>query len=68
MEPVDQSIHEPGQAAQMELCFPEPRIPAGFGQSIMSPVMVMTLPYSRLFNALMIPDPQAEFLSQGFRA
>lgn len=58
MDPADQLVHEPGQAAQMDLWFPEPRIPVGFGQSMMLPVLVMTLSYSRVLGALSVcPDP-----------
>lgn len=56
VDPVDRLVHEPGQAAQMDLWFPEQRIPVGFGQSMMLPVLVMTLSYSRVFNALMVPS------------
>jgi len=65
VDPVDRLVHEPGQAAQMDLWFPEPRIPVGFGQSMMLPVLVMTLSYSRVFNALMIPSRQGGDLTAG---
>lgn len=65
VDPVDRLVHEPGQAAQMDLWFPEPRIPVGFGQSMMLPVLVMTLSYSRVFNALMVPSRQGPDLTAG---
>src|SRR5690606_40562604 len=43
VDPADRLVHEPGQAAQMELRFPEPRITVGFGQAAMLPVLVMKL-------------------------
>lgn len=43
VDPPDRIVHEPGQAAQMDLWFPEPRIPVGHGQAAMLPALVMTL-------------------------
>lgn len=65
VDPADRLVHEPGQAAQMDLWFPEPRIPVGFGQSMMLPVLVMTLSYSRVLDALMIPSRQGPDLTAG---
>ena len=59
VDPADRLVHEPGQAAQMDLWFPEPRIPVGFGQAAMLPVLVMTLTYSRFLSAVMLPSRQA---------
>ncbi len=42
VDPADRIVHEPGQAPQMGLWFREPRIPVGFGQAAMLPVLVMT--------------------------
>lgn len=41
----------------MDLWFPELRIPVGFGQAAMLPVLVMTLTYSRFLSAVMLPVP-----------
>lgn len=65
VDPADRLVHEPGQAAQMDLWFPEPRIPVGFGQAAMLPVLVMTLTYSRFLSALMLPSRQGGDLLAG---
>jgi transposase len=59
VDPADRLVHEPGQAAQMDLWFPEPRIPVGHGQALMLPVLVMTLTFSKILSAVMIPSRQA---------
>lgn len=59
LDPADRIVHEPGAAAQMDLWFPEPRIPVGHGQALMLPVLVMTLAYSKALSAVMIPSRQA---------
>jgi hypothetical protein len=38
---------------------PEPRTPAGHGQNLMLPVLVMTLGFSRFLTATMLPSRQA---------
>lgn len=65
VDPADRLVHEPGVAAQMDLWFPAPRIPVGFGQAAMLPVLVMTLTYSRFLSALMLPSRQAGDLLAG---
>jgi len=65
VDPADRLVHEPGQAAQMDLWFPEPRIPVGFGQAAMLPVLVMTLTYSRFLSAVMLPSRQGGDLLAG---
>lgn len=65
VDPADRLVHEPGQAAQMDLWFPAPRIPVGFGQAAMLPVLVMTLTYSRFLSALMLPSRQGGDLLAG---
>lgn len=65
VDPADRIVHEPGQAAQMDLWFPEPRIPVGFGQAAMLPVLVMTLTFSRFLSAVMLPSRQAGDLLAG---
>lgn len=59
VDPADRIVHRPGAAAQMDLWFPEPRIPVGHGQAEMLPVLVMTLTFSRFLSAVMIPSRQA---------
>lgn len=65
VDPADRLVHEPGVAAQMDLWFPEPRIPVGFGQAAMLPVLVMTLTFSRFLSAVMVPSRQAGDLLAG---
>ena len=65
VDPADRLVHEPGVAAQMDLWFPEPRIPVGFGQAAMLPVLVMTLTFSRFLTAVMLPSRQAGDLLAG---
>lgn len=65
VDPADRLVHEPGQAAQMDLWFPEPRIPVGFGQAAMLPVLVMTLTFSRFLTAVMLPSRQGGDLLAG---
>jgi transposase len=59
VDPADRIVHVPGQATQCDLWFPEPKIPAGHGQSLMLPVLVMTLTFSKVLSAVMIPSRQA---------
>jgi len=65
IDPADRIVHEPGTATQCDLWFPEPRIPVGYGQAAMLPVLVMTLTYSRFITAVMLPSRQAGDLLSG---
>src|SRR5699024_7924180 len=65
LDPADRIVHRPGEAAQMDVWFPEPRIPVGFGQAAMLPVLVMTLTFSRFLSAVMLPSRQAGDLLAG---
>jgi len=65
VDPADRIVHQPGQAAQMDLWFPEPRIPVGFGQAAMLPVLVMTLTFSKFLAAVMLPSRQGGDLTAG---
>ena len=65
VDPADRLVHEPGAAAQMDLWFPEPRIPVGSGQAAMLPVLVMTLTFSKFLSAVMLPSRQAGDLLAG---
>ncbi len=58
IDPVDRVSYEPGQVAQCDLWFPEPKIPVGSGQDRVLPVLVMTLGFSRFTSAVMIPSRQ----------
>ena len=60
VDPADRIVHEPGEAAQMDLWFPEPRIPVGFGQAAMLPVLVMTLTFSKFLSVLYAPKLRSE--------
>jgi len=65
IDPADRIVRQPGESAQMDLWFPEPRIPVGFGQAAMLPVLVMTLTFSKFLSAVMIPSRQAGDLLAG---
>ena len=65
VDPADRLVHAPGQAAQMDLWFPEPRIPVGAGQASILPVLVMALTYSRVMSAVMLPSRKAGDLLAG---
>lgn len=67
-DPVDKLVHEPGQTTQCDLWFPEPRIPVGGGQAAMLPVLVMTLAFSKVINARMIPSRTAGDILAGMWA
>ena len=65
VDPAERLVHRPGEAAQMDLWFPEPKIPVGHGQSRMLPVLVMTLTFSRWLAAVMLPSRQSGDLLAG---
>lgn len=65
IDPVDRVTYEPGQVAQCDLWFPEPKIPVGSGQERVLPVLVMTLGFSRFMTAVMIPSRQAGDILSG---
>lgn len=67
-DPVDKLVHEPGDTTQCDLWFPEPRIPVGGGQDAMLPVLVMTLAFSKVISARMIPSRTAEDILMGMWA
>ncbi len=68
IDPVDRVVYQPGQLAQCDLWFPEPRIPIAPGQQRMLPVLVMTLAFSRFTAAVMIPSRQAGDILSGMWA
>lgn len=65
VDPADRLEHAPGEAAQFDLWFPEPKIPVGFSQVRVLPVLVMTLTFSRFLRARMIPSRQSGDLLAG---
>ena len=65
VDPADRLVHRPGEAAQLDLWLPEPKIPVGHGQSRMLPVRVMTLTFSRWLAAVMLPSRQSGDLLAG---
>jgi transposase len=64
-DPVDRIVYEPGQVAQWDLWFPEPRVPVAPGQARVLPVLVMTLGFSRFLTATMIPSRRAGDILSG---
>ena len=75
-DPVDRLEHPPGRVIQCDLWFPAPKIPVGFGQEAMLPVLVMVAAFSRFIAAVMLPSRQTmdlvagmwQLLSQNFVA
>jgi transposase len=75
-DPVDRLEHPPGRVVQCDLWFPAPKIPVGFGQESMLPVLVMVAAFSRFITAVMLPSRQTmdlvagmwQLLSQNFIA
>jgi transposase len=65
IDPADRLVHEPGQATQCDLWFPETRIPVGHSQAAVLPVLVMTATFSRFISAMMLPSRQAGDLLAG---
>jgi transposase len=64
-DPVDRLEHPPGRVAQCDLWFPAPKIPVGFGQEAMLPVLVMVAAFSRFIAAVMLPSRQTMDLVAG---
>jgi transposase len=64
-DPVDRLEHPPGRVIQCELWFPTPKIPVGFGQEAMLPVLVMVAAFSRFIGAVMLPSRQTMDLVAG---
>lgn len=65
IDPVDRFVYRPGEIAQCDLWFPEPRICVGEGQHRMLPVLVMVLGFSRMINAVMLPSRQGGDILSG---
>lgn len=68
IDPADRIVRKPGESAQMDLWFPETRIPTGFGNAEILPVLVMTLTFSKFLSAMMIPSRQAGDILAGMWA
>ncbi|BBX59048.1 transposase [Mycobacterium shottsii] len=64
-DPVDRLAHPPGRTIQCDLWFPAPKIPVGFGQEAMLPVLVMVAAFSRFVAAVMLPSRQTMDLVAG---
>jgi transposase len=64
-DPVDRLEHPPGRVVQCDLWFPAPKIPVGFGQEAMVPVLVMVAAFSRFIAAVMLPSRQTMDLVPG---
>lgn len=64
-DPVDRLAHPPGRAVQCDLWFPPVKIPVGFGQQAMLPVLVMVAAFSRFIAAVMLPSRQTMDLVAG---
>ena len=65
IDPVDRVRYQPGEIAQCDLWFPEPKIPVAAGQERILPVLVMTLGFSRHLSATMIPSRQGGDILSG---
>lgn len=65
IDPADRLSFEPGAVAQMDLWFPEPRVPVLPGQERVLPVLVMVLGFSRVIDAVMLPSRQGGDLTSG---
>ena len=64
-DPVDRLDHPPGRAVQCDLWFPPVKMPVGFGQQAMLPVLVMMAAFSRFIAAVMLPSRQTMDLVAG---
>ena len=62
---VDRLEHPPGRVMQCDLWFPPVKIPVGFGQQAMLPVLVMVAAFSRFIAAVMLPSRQTMDLVAG---
>ena len=67
-DPCQRTEYRPGELAQWDLWFPEPRIPLGLGQEAMLPVIVGVSGYSRMLVARMIPSRKAHDILLGHLA
>ncbi|HWB34566.1 MAG TPA: IS21 family transposase [Rugosimonospora sp.] len=59
LDPADRTEYVAGQIAQCDLWFPPVSIPVAPGQQLVLPVLAMTLGYSKMTAAVMIPSRKA---------
>ena len=64
-DPADRLEHLPGRVIQCDLWFPPVKVPLGFGQQAMLPVLVMVAAFSRFIAAVMLPSRQTMDLVAG---
>ena len=64
-DPADRLEHLPGRVIQCDLWFPPVKVPVGFGQQVMLPVLVMVAAFSRVIAAVMLPSRQTINLVAG---
>lgn len=64
-DPADRLEHLPGRVIQCDLWFPPVKVPVGFGQQAMLPVLVMVAAFSRVIAAVMLPSRQTMDLVAG---
>jgi transposase len=67
-DPCQRTDYRPGELAQWDLWFPEPRIPLDHGQEAMLPVIVGVSGYSRVIVARMIPTRKVHDILLGHLA
>lgn len=67
-DPSSRTTYLPGELAQWDLWFPERRIPVGYGQSAVLPVMVGVSGFSRTITAEMIASKQTHDVLGGHLA
>lgn len=67
-DPCQRTDYRPGELAQWDLWFPEPRIPLDHGQEAVLPVIVGVSGYSRMLVAQMIPTRRVHNILLGHLA
>jgi len=65
IDPADRTVYVPGGISQWDLWFPPYRIPLGNSLFLLMPVLVATMPFSRMAGALMLPSRQGGDLTAG---
>lgn len=68
VDPVDRITYVPGELAQCDLWFPEPKVTVARSQERVLPVLVMVLGFSRFITAMMIPSRQGGDILSGMWA
>ena len=67
-DPSSRTTYQPGELAQWDLWFPERRIPVGYGQTAILPVIVGVSGASRTMTGEMIPSKQTHDVLGGHSA